>query len=306
MARKPKGPGPIRRLNAWVPDGFRQKMRTFALRLGITLAVGTILVCMAIVLQKHVAGSEQFQVDATSLIPQKLPAWAGEMVRRDLASLPGLPDRFSIMEPGICLKVAEAFQRNPWVDEVILVKRVFPNRVFVSLRLRRPVAGVKYRGHYYLVDAEGRRLSDAATRWPRTAGAPPVIIAVPRGFPERGEPWENEAVRGATVIAGVLGGSSERLQTHFTEIDLTNSSRCPDWREGDAHLITDSGGFVKWGRSPLRVTPGELTPQEKVAKMLQFEEKRGPIGSYRYVDIRFDNVQHGPRIETTVASDGAN
>jgi hypothetical protein len=306
MARKSSGSGLVGRLVARVPEGFRLRLRTFFVRLGISLAVVAILVCMAIILQKHVARFEQFQVNATSLIPQRLPAWAGESVRRDLASLPDLPGRFSIMEPGICLKVAEAFRHNPWVNEVISVRRVFPNRMSVSLRLRRPVAGVRYEGRYYLVDTDGRRLTDGASRWPRGEGAPPVIIAAPGGFPERGESWHDEAVLGAAAIAKTLGDASNHLRTRFTLIDLTNSSRCPDWHDGDAHLITDSGGFVKWGRSPLRSAPGELTPEEKVAKMLQFEEKRGPISSYRYVDIRFDNVQHGPRLETYAVMDHAN
>ena len=98
----------------------------------------------------------------------------------------------------------------------------------------------------------------------------------------------------------------DRLETQFTHIDLTNFSHSPDWRQGDVHLITESGTLVKWGRSPLLVLPGELTPEEKVAKMLQFESKRGPMSSYRYVDVRFDNVQHGPRLSTITAMDGAN
>jgi hypothetical protein len=31
--------------------------------------------------------------------------------------------------------------------------------------------------------------------------------------------------------------------------------------------------------------------------MVLFEKQRGPLSTYQYVDIRFDNVLHGPRIQ---------
>ena len=61
--------------------------------------------------------------------------------------------------------------------------------------------------------------------------------------------------------------------------------------------MTPQGTKVRWGRSPLLVhSPGELTPEEKISKMIRFEEKRGPLSSYEYVDVRFGNVHYGRRV----------
>jgi hypothetical protein len=66
--------------------------------------------------------------------------------------------------------------------------------------------------------------------------------------------------------------------------------------KSDIVLITDRNTRVSWGRSPLLVnSPGELTPEEKIAKMEVFEKRRGPLSTYREVDIRFQDVLHEPR-----------
>jgi len=92
--------------------------------------------------------------------------------------------------------------------------------------------------------------------------------------------------------------------TCFVAIDATNIDGRRSAVFPDILLITDKGTVVKWGRSPLLVnSPGELTPAEKILKMMVFEDKRGPLANYRYVDIRFDNVQHGPRLDSVAMRD---
>ena len=76
-------------------------------------------------------------------------------------------------------------------------------------------------------------------------------------------------------------------------LDIHGARR--DVRKSDIVLVTYEGTFVRWGRSPLLLnSPGELTPDEKILKMVLFEKKLGPLSSYKFVDIRFDDIQHGP------------
>jgi hypothetical protein len=237
-------------------------------------------------------------VDARTLVPTSLPPWAGERIREDLGRLGDLPESFSIMDPGICRRVAEAFRKNPWVEEVTSVTKVQPNRVLVEMRLRRPVAGVRVRQKFYLVDAAAHRLTDAIDAWPQDENALPVVIANAWTLPETGEVWDSDGVKAGAAVAKYLLCNRERLGTHFVAIDVTNIGGCRNKYESDILLITQKGTYVKWGRSPLLVNPpGELTPEQKISKMILFEKARGPLSSFRYVDIRLDNAQHGPRIE---------
>jgi len=288
----------------FIPEEVRHGTSTFLVRLVVTCAVVTILCSWFVILRSYVARLDCYQVDARTLTPTTLPSWAGPAVRDELSVLPGIPERFSIMSPGICERVASAFQHNPWVDEVLSVRKVYPRRIFVELKLRRPVAGVLVREKYYLVDAAGHRLTPPIDRWPRGPDSLPVLIVSTNLMPELGELWNNRGVKAGASVARTLLENRSKLQTHFAAIDATNIDGRRNALTSDILLITDKGTVVKWGRSPLLVnSPGELTPAEKIIKMILFEEKRGPLSNFRYVDIRFDNAQHGPRLDS-VASRG--
>jgi hypothetical protein len=201
------------------------------------------------------------------------------------------------MEPGICERIARAYQENPWVEEVTSVRKIYPNHIAVDMTLRRPVAGVRFAGRYYLVDASGRRLTRGLLGWPQGVDALPVILVNENVLPPLGEVWQSRAVQAGCSIARTLLYTRDRLPTRFSAIDCTNMGPQRDVRKSDIVLVTHEGTFVRWGRSPLILnSPGELTPEEKILKMMVFEKKLGPLSSYRYVDIRFDNIQHGPQL----------
>ena len=304
MGRSSRSAGSTPQLLEFIPEKVRHGTRTFLVRLVLTLAVVTILCSWFVILRSYVAHLDCYQVDARTLRPTVLPSWAGPAVRDELSVLPGIPSRFSIMSPGICERVAAAFERNPWVDEVLSVRKVYPRRILVELRLRRPVAGVLVGEKYYLVDAAAHRLTPPLDRWPKGPDTLPVLIVSTNLVPSPGKEWTSEDVKAGACVARTLLENREKLQTRFAAIDVTNIGGCRSALTSDILLITDKGTVVKWGRSPLLVnSPGELTPGEKIIKMILFEEKRGPLSSYRYVDIRFDNAQHGPRIDS-VASRG--
>ncbi|HUU42962.1 MAG TPA: cell division protein FtsQ/DivIB, partial [Planctomycetota bacterium] len=215
----------------------------------------------------------------------------------DLARLPDLPRRFSIMSPGVCERVARAFEKNPWVDEVISVRKVYPNRIHVTLRLRRPVAGVRHGGRTYLVDGDGRRLGAGKTAWPDGTEALPVIVSTAKTLPESGEVWPDDGVQAGAAVARTLLSNRDEIRTRFQQIDVRRVGSATYYKEGEILLVTHQGTSVRWGRSPLLVhSPGELTPEEKIGKMIRFEQKRGPLSSYEYVDVRFENVHYGRRV----------
>jgi len=287
-----------------VPKEVRRGVGFFFVRLALTLALVTILCCMFVILKSYVAHLDYYQVEASTLTPTVLPSWAGPAVRDDLSVLPGIPQRFSIMSPGICERVADSFRQNPWVDDVLSVRKLYPRRILVELKLRRPVAAVQVNHRYYLVDDAARRLSRPIDRWSQSPGALPVIIASTEILPDPGEVWNNRGIKAGASVARTLLDNRDRLMTRFAAIDVTNVDGRRSPVNSDILLVTDRGTVVKWGRSPLLVnSPGELTPAEKILKMVVFEQKRGPLGNYRYVDIRFDNVQHGPRIDSVAMGD---
>ena len=289
---------------ARVQKSFRESARVFAVRAFFAVLAVAFACAALVLLRDYVSRYDCYQVDARTLVPTQLPSWAGPGVRHDLSVLPGIPARFSIMEPRICERVAEAFRMNPWVDDVLSVRKVYPNRLAVELRLRRPVAGVRVAGKFYLVDGWGRRLTDGIVGWPRGVDALPVIVMSDATMPPLSGVWPSDAVRAGSSVAWTLFESRGKLPTRFAVIDCTNIGPRRDVRKSDIVLVTHEGTFVRWGRSPLILnSPGELTPDEKVVKMVMFEKKLGPLSSYKFVDIRFDNIQHGPPIRELADAD---
>ena len=283
---------------------FRESAKVLGVRAFFAVLAVAFVGAGLVLLRDYVSRFECYEVDARTLAPTQLPPWAGPAVRRDLSFLPGIPDRFSIMTPGICERVAEAFRMNPWVDDVTSVRKVYPNRLDVELVLRRPVAGVRVAGRYYIVDAWGRRLTEGIGGWPQGTDALPVIATADGTMPPLGGVWPSEAVKAGASVAKTLLDNRGKLPTRFAVIDCTNMGPRRDIRKSDIVLVTYEGTFVRWGRSPLVLnSPGELTPDEKVVKMVMFERKLGPLSSYKYVDIRFDNIQHGPHVRELTDAD---
>jgi hypothetical protein len=282
-------------LASLVPAGLLSGLGRFVVRLGLTLAVVTILCCCFIILRNYVSRLPGYQVHTRTVNCVSLPSWVSAGAKEELADVSDLPEWVSIMDRGLCAGVARSFQKSPWVDRVVSVRRIYPNRLGVELSLRQPVAAVGFRRGYYLVDASARRLSGSLRDKPIGRQEVPAVSSQTTILPGLGEVWPDEGVKAAAAVARALRDSRDALLTRFAAIDVTNVGGARDIHMSDIVLVTKEGTLVQWGRSPLlRNSPGELTAEEKVAKMITFEKKRGPMSGYRYVDVRFDDVQHGP------------
>ncbi len=231
-----------------------------------------------------------FQVYADTLTLGDLPDWVTPEIRMELRNLEGIPEKFSIVEPGICQKVARSFEANPWVENVIAVKRVFPNRMVVELNLRRPVVGVKAGRCHYLTDARGTRLSEGFQGWPAPGfDLPLVVTRKVDDVPERGQPWHDFGVLSGVAVQSYLMRAP--LQTRIRVIDLTNLDGKTDPRESEVVLWTERNTRIDWGRSPLRTgSPGEVSPLNKVAKIVDFEQRNGPICLFGNVKVHYDEI----------------
>lgn len=241
-------------------------------------------------LEKYFRKLERFQVYSDTLLLEKLPPWVTPVIRAELADLKGIPEKFSIVEPGICGKIAQGFQAIPWVESVVSVRRVFPNRMVVDLKLRRPIVGVKVGKFQYLTDARGYRLSGPLRDWPSGSfDLPLVVTRTVDAVPERGERWKDFGVLSGVAVQTYLLRAP--LQTRIKVIDLTNLDGKTDPRESEVVLWTERNTRIDWGRSPLRKnSPGEICPTVKIAKMVDFEKRNGPMSLFGNVKVHYDEV----------------
>ncbi|QDT40111.1 Cell division protein FtsQ [Gimesia alba] len=197
-----------------------------------------------------------------------------------------LPEQVSLLDQGLVLKVAEAFEKHPWVQKVVSVRKT--NTVEVEVIFRKPAAMVEGKQGLFPVDNEGVLLppedfsvSDAR-RYPVITG----IQSMPAGAP--GTSWGDLTVTGAAQLAEALG-------PHWKELEMVSIEAPPrttavlSLDDLIYRLITAGGSEIVWGRSPKSQRRGELRVDQKIGKLEKYYRDYGgfdrPHGPYE-IDIR--------------------
>lgn len=223
------------------------------------LATALLLVALPAGLAAWVLTARRFQlqdlvVDGGS---RRVPAgW----VRETLAPLRG---RNLVRLP--LAEVAARLRRNPWVDTVE-VRKELPDRLFVSLTERQPVALLRHGGRLVYADAAGRPIvpvdSLAEARKAR-------LLEINFSHPSHPAP---DGVAGALEVAGELGRVQPDWAAHLTRIEVLG--------EDDFRLHTEALRF------PLLVTRGQAGPKvRRLVDLLPELERRYP--AIERVDLRF-------------------
>lgn len=233
------------------------------------------------------AQQEQYQVETRSLSlipapPHYVPIdLVDQVIKRNQ-----LPEKVSLLDRDLVIKIAEAFQKHPWVQKVVSVRKT--STVEVELQFRKPAAMVEFKQRLLPVDNMGVLLppedfsvSDAR-RYPVITG----IESIPAGPP--GNAWGDVTVTGAAQLAEALG-------PHWKELEIVAIAAPPRMSAASSlddliyRLITAGGSEIVWGRSPKSQRRGELRVDQKIGKLEKYYRDYGgfdrPHGPYE-IDIR--------------------
>jgi hypothetical protein len=276
-----------------------------------TAAVGCGFLYALDVFRAEVRVSPGYVMTADSLRLVTYPKWMTEAIlsELDVGRLdPEFPYRFSLLDPGVCERIARAYERCLWVERVErIVKhdpRVDPGRapLEVFLKFRRPLAFVQGRDGFCLLDERGVRLPGVYAEPRLGATKFLVVTGIPALPPEPGQAWSDPAVQAALKVADVVDARREawRLAT----IDLSNYGGRRDPRDTEITLWTVNDTRIKWGKAP---GPGavileEKTPEEKVAYLdYVYQFLHGQVdGHLLYIDVQNEAIRR--RATTDVAA----
>ena len=173
----------------------------------------------------------------------------------------GIPDRLSVLEPGLPSRLAAAFTaHHPWVESVERVEVVPPHRLCVRLRFRTPVLRVRpTEGPPVMVDA-ARRLA-AGPAEGRLAGVHGRRSAGIQN--SRGAGYGQTDVEAAARLAAYWRGLGDRWA--LQRLDLGP----------EGFTLTTAVGRVFWGHAPAAETAGEPTAAVKRERLLRRGRRRG-------------------------------
>lgn len=218
------------------------------------------------------------------------PPWASDKLAQEIQKVPGLGECYSIFERGLTRRIARAYESSPWVYEVRQIKREFPNKIDMTLVIRKPVAVVRKGHKYYLADEDGVRLPQDYYLWPHPAIKLPMLFQDRlKELPEPGKSWQDRGVRAGVLLAKFLGENGILDKLKITTIDATNVGQRR--RRGDSCLVllNEDHTRILWGCSPLCAQPGELPDREKLASLLTVAEvEKYDFSKLEYIDVRWE------------------
>jgi len=260
----------------------------------VTLGTAAIVVLAGIFLPRlakllpDLSQRDEYLVAASEIAITQPPHWVPHNLAAQVVENAGLPARLSLLDNNLVGDIAEAFQLNPWVEEVVSVSKSFPAKVSVVLSYRQPVAMVEVRQGQYPVDRHGvvlptQDFSVADTRsYPVISG----IVSTPQG--PAGTQWGDNVVAEAAELAAELGPYWKKLG--LVSIVAPRSAEGHDKiDEGVYALLAKGGSRIIWGHAPGTDHPGELSTKQKIGRLEEYVAKFGgfdrPQGPYQ-IDIR--------------------
>jgi hypothetical protein len=206
------------------------------------------------------------------------------------------PDRLGLLDDGLAERLAAAFARHPWVEEVRGVE-VGSRGASVRLVYRRAVLAVPLQDGVPLKDGvaeiaarsgsrreakkSGRAVDKQGVLLPVKAMVPglPVLygdVAPPTG--QAGSPWGDPRVEAAARTAEFLRLHQERLGLEEFEVI-----------RGEL-VLSNSTVRVVWGHAPGAETASEARAAVKLERLLQHQGETGalsgPGGTFLEHDVR--------------------
>jgi hypothetical protein len=246
-------------------------------------------------LQNH----QQYRLQTSQIEITPPPRWVPADLAEQVARRAGLPNELSLLDKDITRRVAEAFERHPWVKGRVRVSTAVPARMRVELEYREPVAMVR------VVSPAGLfPIDEEATLLPSADFAPaeipkyPLIdnVKLPPSSAE-GSVWKQDGVIAAARLAVLL-------KPYWQQFGL-QSIRVPDnsdnelaWEELNLQLATRGGSRVIWGRTPGSKHPGELPAEKKIERIKFYLKHHGPFdaahGPYEYDITQWRDISRKP------------
>ena len=231
---------------------------------------------------------DEYLLAATDIEITQPPHWVPHNLVAQIVENANLPARLSLLDKNLVVEIAEAFQLNPWIEEVVSVSKSYPARVVVVLNYRQPVAMVEVRQGKYPIDRHGVLLPPQDFSVADTRAYPVItgVVSTPQG--PAGTEWGDKAIAGAAELAAELAPHWKKLGLASIVAPRTVVDH-EKIDEGVYVLLSKGGSRIIWGHPPGTDHPGELSTKQKIGRLAEYVTKFGgfdhPQGPYQ-IDIR--------------------
>ena len=240
-------------------------------KIGPWSIAGFVAVCLAAAaaifglsrLRSYVASLSEFDINVASITIADPPAWAPRSLGAEIRA--AMPGKANIFDRDLTREVYKSCRSLYWVEQIDSVRKVYPNTLELKMKLRTPVAYVRYGGEPYLTDRKGRRLPNHYYRKPD--GVPNLLDIKGIGGtpPEPGAKWGDcEALTAAIAVVEDIANTELCRRTRITTVDAGNFNGRKDITYSHIVLWTENQTQILWIRSSKTKEYGDLSTKEKL------------------------------------------
>jgi hypothetical protein len=252
--------------------------------------------------RRYVEHKLAFARHAPRVVLKNRPAWMSDFLAEQIAKTARPGGASSAFDHRLLVDTVSLLRANPWIREVKQVRRGYEkspgDMLEVDCDYRAPVALVRWKDYFWLVDGDGVKLPEAfsAADVPRIikGGNGKMNIRIVEGVrqppPESGMKWSGDDLYAGLELVKLLFGRD--YTEEIVKVDVSNYARHVDAKAPQIVLVTKYDTQVRWGQA---ITPRadeffvEVTPAQKLAYLETIWKDKGRVdGNFAWVDIRFD------------------
>lgn len=186
--------------------------------------------------------------------------------------------------------IGRTLESSGWFRSAPRVERLGRNTIRITGDWRRPAAVVRSGGRDHLISWQGFPMpvvfAPGGSRAPIILGAS-IAPSYPNPADRYARVWPGEDVAAALEVLRLVAFKPYRPQIAAIDISKTG-------RSGPIVLITDQENLIVWGGRPGAFHAGEVSDEEKLARLDAFFDRVGRIdGGYDRVEIQGPVILHG-------------
>lgn len=264
-------------------------------------------------LKQHVDKRLTFTRTPPRVVLKDRPSWMSDFLAEQIVRSARPVGAHSSFDHQLLVDTTHRLASSPWVKNIREIRRGYTNRPGDTLELdcefRAPVALVRWKDYYWLVDAEGVKLPEqfTADQVERVMIDPSgnrqirVIEGVATAPVETGKKWPGDDLAAGLALAATI--SPQSWANSVRGIDVSNFAGRINRREAQLAMLTQYNTRVFWGQ-PVNSKSFFVEARDniKLDNLSRIYAKFGRIDAGKpWVDIRFDDPSY-PRTEETAAN----
>lgn len=238
------------------------------------------------------------------------PSWMSDFLAEQIVRSARPNGAHSSFDHQLLVDTTKLLSASPWVKNIREIRRGYTQRpgdtLEIDCEFRAPVALVKWKDYYWLVDSEGVKLPEqfTADQIERVMIDPSgnrqirVVEGVGTAPVETGKKWPGEDLSAGLALAATI--SQQPWANTVRGIDVSNFNGRIDRREAQLALLTQYNTRVFWGQ-PVNSKSFFVEARDvvKLDNLSRIYAKFGRIDANKpWVDIRFDDPSYPSTEET--------